>query len=326
MNTNNKDLNKESNAASAPADKTNIKDSADNIKGTLYRWSDASSEWYEIASEYTGYHDRLTEVITPHLGKEYECCELACGTGTLARHLAPHVKSYTANDIDFHATDHLAEMISDGSCPNMEIIEGDWHEVFKDRVFNAVVFSFFGALMKDWDNLKKLASDKIVVISPRSREGKIKAVARANEKAADPTFENTPTDAAPKVKEAFDDMMKSDSDKSAPAASDADSKKAPEDAPRFIRGKARSFETGPNIAEFLDEKGISYVREDLDLEFGQPFANLSQARDYTRYYYKLDERDIDYFLEKKLERTEDGWYFPKKKEISVIIIDMKTAK
>lgn len=315
MNTNNTDinLNKETNPASAPADQNNIKESADKIKGTLYRWSDSSSDWYEAASEYTGYHDKLTEIIAPHLDGSYTCCELACGTGTLARHLAPLVKSYTANDIDFHATDHLAEMISDGSCPNIEIVQGDWHEVFKERKFNAAVFSFFGALMKDWDSLKKLATDKIVVICPRSREGKITAVERAKNKAADPSFENTPSDAAPEVAAAFDDMPKDDEN-------------APNQPPKFIRGKARSFETGPNIAEFLDEQGISYVREDRDLEFGQPFSNLSQARDYTRYYYKLDERDIDFFLEKKLQRTDDGWYFPKTKEISIIIVDMKTVK
>ncbi len=279
-----------------------------NIKGTLFRWTDESASWYEAASEYTGYHDRLTEIIAPHLSDSYTCCELACGTGTLARHLAPYVKSYTANDIDYHATDHLAEMTADGSHPNIDIIQGDWHEVFAGKKFNAAVFSFFGAVEQDWNNLTKLVSDKVVVISPRTRTGKMKL-------AADRAAAQNDADAA---------QTHVDSGTSDVSGESVDSPAKPQ---RIIRGKVRSFETGPSIAEFLDKNGISYVRNDVDLEFGQPFDNLSQARDYTRYYYKLDERDIDVFLEEKLVRIEDGrWYFPKVKELSVIIIDMTTVK
>ena len=279
-------------------DENDIEKNIKNVKGTLFRWTADSADWYESASEYTGYHDRLTEIIAPHLDSEYTCCELACGTGTLARHLAPYVKSYAANDIDHNAAVHLADMISDGSCPNLDIIEGDWHDVFAARKFNAAVFSFFGAVEQDWDALAKLVTDRIIVISPRSRTGKMKL-------AADRTAAGS----------------------SSHQTSDSTSLPDPEKPQRIIRGKVRSFETGPSIAEFLDKNEIGYIREDVDLEFGQPFDNLSQARDYTRYYYKLDERDIDVFLQKKLERLEDGrWYFPKTKELSIIIIDMTTVK
>ena len=279
-------------------DENDIEKNIKNVKGTLFRWTADSADWYESASEYTGYHDRLTEIIAPHLDSEYTCCELACGTGTLARHLAPYVKSYAANDIDHNAAVHLADMISDGSCPNLDIIEGDWHDVFAVKKFNAAVFSFFGAVEQDWDALAKLATDRIIVISPRSRTGKMKL-------AADRTAAGS----------------------SSHQTSDSASLPDPEKPQRIIRGKVRSFETGPSIAEFLDKNEIGYIREDVDLEFGQPFDNLSQARDYTRYYYKLDERDIDVFLQKKLERLKDGrWYFPKTKELSVIIIDMTTVK
>ena len=279
-------------------DENDIEKNIKNVKGTLFRWTADSADWYESASEYTGYHDRLTEIIAPHLDSEYTCCELACGTGTLARHLAPYVKSYAANDIDHNAAVHLADMISDGSCPNLDIIEGDWHDVFALKKFNAAVLSFFGAVEQDWDALAKLVTDRIIVISPRSRTGKMKL-------AADRTAAGS----------------------SSHQTSDSASLPDPEKPQRIIRGKVRSFETGPSIAEFLDKNEIGYIREDVDLEFGQPFDNLSQARDYTRYYYKLDERDIDVFLQKKLEHLKDGrWYFPKTKELSIIIIDMTTVK
>lgn len=264
----------------------------ENIKGSLYRWTRESAGWYEKASEYTGYHDRLTEIISPFIDKSFTCCEIACGTGTLARHLAPLAASYTANDIDPHATANLMHMLISDNIDNVDVITGDWHRVLEGKHFNAAVISYFGAVEQDWEPLSDLVSDLIVVIAPRSREGKFRSVDKANDK----------------------------NDTGAPGTRDIT---RPD---RIVRGKARSFETGPSICRFLDEKGISYTCEDRDLEFGQPFDNLSQARDYVRYYYHLDEKDIDIFMEKKLVRRDDvAWFMPKTKEISIIMIDMKSA-
>jgi len=271
-----------------------IKITPENIKGSLYKWTRESAGWYERASEYTGYHQQLKEIISPFMDESFTCCEIACGTGTLARHLSTLVASYTANDIDPHATANLMHMLISDGIENVEVITGDWHRVLSGKRFNAAVVSYFGAVEQDWDTLKELVSDLVVVIAPRSREGKLKAVDIANRKDRDHKSER------------FTDVSK------------------PE---RIARGKARSFETGPSICAFLDARGVSYTREDRDIEFGQPFDNLSQARDYVRYYYHLDEKDIDLFMEKKLVRKTDvSWFMPKNKEISIIMIDMKSAE
>ena len=69
-------------------------------KGSFSRWSGNSAEWYEAASKYTRYHEKLKTHIAPYLNPKETCCELACGAGTLARHLAPLTARYIANDID----------------------------------------------------------------------------------------------------------------------------------------------------------------------------------------------------------------------------------
>lgn len=265
---------------------------SDRIKGVLFRWTDESARWYEEASRHTGYHNRLEEIIAPHLEESWRCCELACGTGTLARHLAPHVSAYTANDLDPHAMEHLRRMNAKDPIPGFEVLEGDWHQVLEGRAFDAAIISFFGAILTDWDRLSSMIRKKVIAVIPRSKEGRMKVAALA----ASEQTENI---------------------------TDAD---RPDKPQRIIRGKQRSFETSSDITQFLDEKGVSYLCEDYDLEFGQPFHNLSEARDYVRYYYKLEEDQIDFFLEKKLERTETGWYFPKKKEISVIVADLTAAQ
>ena len=254
----------------------------ENIKGSLFRWTPESAMWYEKASQFTGYHDRLAEILRPYIDKSQTCLEIACGTGTLARHLCGMAASYTANDIDKNATYHLREMIKDGSCPGLEVVNGDWAEVFKDRTFDNVIFSYFGAVVNDWDILKKIAGKQLIVITPQKKDGRMKV-----------------------------------------AAEKAEAEKNNPDSPkRIVRGAVRSFETGVSVSDFLDSKGAKYIRSDHVLEFGQPFDNLSQAREYTRYYYRIDEKDMDFFLEKKLIKKDGIWFFPKKKEISVIVIDM----
>ena len=69
-------------------------------KGSFSRWSEDSARWYEAASKYTNYHEKLKACIAPYLNDDETCCELACGTGTLARCPAPLTAGYTANDID----------------------------------------------------------------------------------------------------------------------------------------------------------------------------------------------------------------------------------
>ena len=131
-------------------------------KGTFSRWNESSARWYEQASAYTRYHEKLTEHIAPYLSPQASCCELACGTGALARHLAPLTASYTANDIDPQAVAFCRGIQSGHPLPNLEFLEGDWQKVFAGRSFDTVIFSYFGAVIRDWEALKKIASHQVL--------------------------------------------------------------------------------------------------------------------------------------------------------------------
>lgn len=250
-----------------------------NIKGALFRWSEESAEWYETASEYTGYHDKLKEIISPYLDKNDKCCELACGTGTLARCLAPLVSSYTANDLDPSAIAFLNERLESKPQPNINILAGDWHDMVGKQQFNTIIFSYFSAVLLDWENLKEIATDKIISIAPRKDGRKRRA--------------------------------------------DSDKINNPE---KVERNNGHAFETYSSVMEFLDTKNISYESFSLDLEFGQPFNDMDSARQYVKYYYKLDGKDIDDFIDIKFKKTDYGLYFPKLKEIGIVIADIKSKK
>ena len=138
----------------------------EDIKGVFQHWTDESIDWYQRASEYTGYHRNLIPYILPWLTNTENCCELACGTGALARCLAPYTGRYTANDADPAAIRYNRTKKEQGDVPdNLELAEGDWKEALSGRRFATVLFSFFGALISNWEDLKKITARQVIVIA-----------------------------------------------------------------------------------------------------------------------------------------------------------------
>ena len=76
--------------------------------------------------------------------------------------------SYTANDyIDPQAVAFCRGIQSGHPLPNLEFLEGDWQKVFAGRSFDTVIFSYFGAVIRDWEALKKIASHQVIAVVPR---------------------------------------------------------------------------------------------------------------------------------------------------------------
>ena len=85
----------------------------------------------------------------------------------------------------------------------------------------------------------------------------------------------------------------------------------------------RKLETPSVIRAFYESRQIPFESLPLDLEFGQPFSSREEAREYVAYYYRLDGQDADAFLDEKICMKDDGTlYFPKKKEIEMIVADL----
>lgn len=136
-------------------------------KGSFSRWSGNSAEWYEAASKYTRYHEKLKTHIAPYLNPKETCCELACGAGTLARHLAPLTARYIANDIDPSSLEFCSKLQNQEPVANLEFLPGDWRKVLAGKKFDTVIFSYFSAIFTDWDALRQLAEKKIIAVVPR---------------------------------------------------------------------------------------------------------------------------------------------------------------
>lgn len=288
-------------------------------KGTFGRWSGTSAQWYEAASAYTGYHDKLVEYISRYITESDKCAELACGAGTLARHIAPLVKSYAANDIDTGSIDFCTDMQEADPIEGLSYELGDWRNVFNGRSFDVVFFSFFSAVLNDWDDLKKIAAKKVIAITPRYTEEEKAAKRKAVEQHKSDSHAGS-LDRAGSHGDA-DSHDGVDSRDSAGSRTDAVTT-----MPGNIRKKDRSFETIETISAFLEKRGIPYESIALSLEFGQPCSTLEEAMEYTRYYYKFEtDEECHQFIDEKFKPADCGYFYSKKKNINITVIDMTKA-
>lgn len=239
--------------------------------GSLISWTPESVSWYEEASAFTGYHQKLAAHVIKQLDPQFECCELACGTGALARVLAPSVKSYAANDIDISAAHFVEGQLRKNPVAGLSFEGGDWHRVFAGRTFDAVIFSFFGAVLFEWDKVAALARRKVIAVLPRERKGHRKSLTQA-------------------------------------CAGD--------------RMPVRNYETAQDADDFFTRNGIAHTVEELDLEFGQPCADLAHAVAYVKYYYRLGDSEAAEFARRKFVPAGDGYFFSKVKKIAIVTADL----
>lgn len=129
-------------------------------------WNEQSIAWYEQAVAHTGYNELLLRLLAPYLRKEDRVCEVACGTGALARSLSPFVAHITANDLDDTALDYLDKKITSNGIRNISICRGDWRQVCTGRQFDVLLFQQFSAFLNDWDILKSTGASSILAILP----------------------------------------------------------------------------------------------------------------------------------------------------------------
>lgn len=100
----------------------------------------------------------------------------------------------------------------------------------------------------------------------------------------------------------------------------------PDELVRTGINRSRKLTSLRETAASLDEQGLKYTMEKFSLEFGQPFVNMEEARDFVIEYKKNAAGETaDEFLEKNLTSTCDGrfpYYLPRQRKFGIFVIEI----
>lgn len=85
----------------------------------------------------------------------------------------------------------------------------------------------------------------------------------------------------------------------------------------------KCFDAG-GIRSYLDERGVKYHLQLEQLEYGQPFMDMDDARAFVKAYCKpMEDGELETYLEEKLVKTGEErfpYYLPKKKDLGIFVI------
>lgn len=90
------------------------------------------------------------------------------------------------------------------------------------------------------------------------------------------------------------------------------------------RDKHNYYYNAAGTKESLDQMGIVYDMIDVEMEHGQPFENLEEAKQFFEHYVKFDtEEETRQYMKEHLVETGDKkypYYQPKKKKFGMFVI------
>lgn len=128
----------------------------------LINWTDQAAKWFEDASAYTGYHQKVAQLLLPYLDQTATLCDLGCGIGLIDEALAGHISQITGVDANENAIDYMTKMMKRKDITNITPICGDARQL--QGLWDTVLMVFFGKLEEDLDHYLTLAQKQVIAI------------------------------------------------------------------------------------------------------------------------------------------------------------------
>lgn len=127
-------------------------------------WGGEKTRWFLTASEYTGFHGRLAELIRPYLSKEDTILDMGCGLGRLDFELAGDALAIDCVDKSENAINLLSQDIEKRGIVNMTASVSDFMD-YEGALHDVLILSYFGGGDGYFQRLMKLFSKKAIIIA-----------------------------------------------------------------------------------------------------------------------------------------------------------------
>lgn len=226
-------------------------------------WNEQSIGWFRSASAYTGYNDKLSQLLLAHIPCRESLCDIGCGAGLIDLALAPFIDRITCVDISPEAVCAVAQSARqqgfgniDAVCADAGTLQGRW---------DTVLALFFGRY-EQIPRYLPLAKERMIVAVHEQSKGCFGPAQRKREKCTD----------------------------------------------------------AGRVQTFLEERGIRFHTEPVELEYGQPLRNPADAAAFVQAYCApMPQAELDAYLQDNLiptGREDFPLYLPKRKRLRLFVI------
>lgn len=130
----------------------------------MYKWKPGMIEFMKDAAEYNAFHDVLAERVADYLPLGSTLCDAGCGMGYLSLALSKTCSQVTAIDISEKPLKAFESNLSRLKKNNIKILKGDLFEQDPEKLYDAMVFCFFGGTMEALKVARKQCQGTVILI------------------------------------------------------------------------------------------------------------------------------------------------------------------
>ena len=129
-----------------------------------FKWTEEKIKYFKDASEYTGFHRQVGEIIKPYLDPSWTLCDLGCGLGFLDLQIADSVSEITAIDLSDLAIADYKSRLENADIHNIDIWLGDADKDIEGS-WDVLLLSFFGKPGEELKRLFPIAAKRVILIT-----------------------------------------------------------------------------------------------------------------------------------------------------------------
>jgi precorrin-6B methylase 2 len=130
-------------------------------------WNVNTIRWYQNANQYTGFFERLADLIAPMLTPSTSFCDIGCGLGLIDLALSNRVRAITCIDINAIALAALKDAIKNRGITNITPRQMSGDDVCDQ--WEVILTSFFGS--RDPQQFLPYCQKQIAVVVNKESRG-----------------------------------------------------------------------------------------------------------------------------------------------------------
>lgn len=125
-------------------------------------WGEQTNKWFTRASEYTGFHRQMADILLADISADETVCDLGCGAGMIDFCLCDKVRKITCVDRVPEAISLINDRIAKKQIDNMETICSDIQNLSGN--WDTCIMLFVGIQPSEVSTYLKLCKKRLLIV------------------------------------------------------------------------------------------------------------------------------------------------------------------